>query len=106
MSKTWRQSATRGLYEQVVIRHLGQISRLARTLSSKDAGIDFGALVRKVTLHHCIVVLPDWHVKARSLEAVLKRCVALEEFSFHDHPQGPTVKTASARTGVRTGGSG
>ncbi|KAM5533531.1 hypothetical protein V8D89_012810 [Ganoderma adspersum] len=86
VSKTWWQPATRGLYKHVVIRRLGQISRLARTLSSKDAGIDFGVLVRKITLYHCIVVLPDWHVKSRTLEAVFKRCVALEEFSFHGHP--------------------
>ncbi|KAM5535258.1 hypothetical protein V8D89_011064 [Ganoderma adspersum] len=86
VSKTWWQPATRGLYKHVVIRRLGQISRLARTLSSKDAGIDFGALVRKITLYHCIVVLPDWHVKSRSLETVFKWCVALEEISFHGHP--------------------
>ena len=31
-------------------------------------------------------MLLDWHVKSRTLEAVFKRCVALEEFSFHGHP--------------------
>nr|VWP02219.1 Uncharacterized protein [Ganoderma boninense] len=86
VSKSWWKPATRGLYKHIVIRRLQQIPYLARTLTSKDAGIDFGALVRKITLFRCIVVLPLWNVSAPSLQAVFQRCAALEELAFHRDP--------------------
>ena len=86
VSKTWWLPATRGLYKHIVIRRLHQIPILARTLSSKDTGIDFGTLVRNITVYKCIVVFLHWRVRSRSLQAIFERCVALEELSFHRDP--------------------
>ncbi|PIL31147.1 hypothetical protein GSI_05844 [Ganoderma sinense ZZ0214-1] len=73
VSKTRWKPATRDLYKHIVLRRLQQIPYLARTLSSKDAGIDFGALVRKITLFRYIVVLPDWNISCRGLQAIFDR---------------------------------
>ncbi|KAI1786786.1 hypothetical protein LXA43DRAFT_750414 [Ganoderma leucocontextum] len=87
VSKLWWEPAIRALYEHVVIRRFGQIPALARTLSSKDAGIDFGGLVRKITLHQCAFFWPCVDVVCEDLRSILDRCVALEEFSFRRHPE-------------------
>ncbi|KAI1786828.1 hypothetical protein LXA43DRAFT_1032247 [Ganoderma leucocontextum] len=95
VSKLWWQPATRGLYKHIVIRRFRQIPALARTLSSNGAGINLGGLVRKITLHQCLVVLPDWNVKPQDLRTVFERCVALEELSFQRHPDYPDTVTES-----------
>ena len=87
VSRLWWEPAIRGLYEHVVIRRFGQISALARTLSSQEAGIDFSALVRKITLHECAFFWPCVDVVGEDLRSILERCVALEEFSFRGHPE-------------------
>ena len=87
VSRLWWEPAIRGLYEHIVIRRFGQISALARTLSSQEAGIDFSALVRRITLHQCAFFWPCVDVACEDLRSILERCVALEEFSFRGHPE-------------------
>ncbi|KAM5539875.1 hypothetical protein V8D89_006378 [Ganoderma adspersum] len=74
VSRLWWEPAIRGLYEHVVIRRFGQISALARTLSSQAAGTDFCASVRKVTLHECAFFWPCVDVADEDLRSVLERC--------------------------------
>ncbi|PIL31153.1 hypothetical protein GSI_05850 [Ganoderma sinense ZZ0214-1] len=86
VSRSWWKPATRGLYKHIVIRRLQQIPGLARTLRSMEGGINFGALVRKITLYQCVVMFPGWDVEPRPLQTVFRRCVFLEELSFICHP--------------------
>ncbi|KAI1786824.1 hypothetical protein LXA43DRAFT_926999, partial [Ganoderma leucocontextum] len=88
VSKLWWKPATWALYEHVVIRQVGQLTALARTLGAEDAVIDFGALVRRITLHECVVVLPDYNIAGEDVRTVFERCVALEELSFQRQPDG------------------
>ena len=85
VSKLWWKPATRCLYEHIVIFQVDQIPLLDRTLISKDAGINFGALVRRITLHEC-VVYPDTDGLGEDVRIILERCIALEELSFQGHP--------------------
>ncbi|KAI1786825.1 hypothetical protein LXA43DRAFT_1184931 [Ganoderma leucocontextum] len=86
VSKLWWKPATRGLYEHVIIRQVDQIPPLVRTLTSKDAGFDLGALVRRITLHWCVVYPPDSNSLGEHVRAIFERCVALEQLSFQRHP--------------------
>ncbi|PIL23295.1 hypothetical protein GSI_14605 [Ganoderma sinense ZZ0214-1] len=85
VSKIWWKPATRCLYEHIIIRQVGQIPLLVRTLTSKDAGIDFGTLVRRITLYEC-VVYPDSDGLDEDVRTIFERCVVIEELSFQRHP--------------------
>ncbi|KAM5537616.1 hypothetical protein V8D89_008694 [Ganoderma adspersum] len=85
VSKLWWKPATRCLYEHIIIFQVDQIPLLVRTLTSKDAGIDFGALVRRIALYEC-VVYPDSNDMGEDVRTIFERCVALEELSFQRHP--------------------
>lgn len=64
VSRFWWEPATRALYEHVILRRVDQIAAFARTLRipAEDAGVDFGAMVRRITLHECVVVFPECNI--------------------------------------------
>ena len=95
VSRLWWEPATRALYEHLVIRRVDQITALARTLRADDAGFNFGALVRRITLHECVVVLPDCNIVGEDVRTIFKRCIALEELSLRRHPDGVDVTVDS-----------
>ena len=86
MSRMWWEPATRALYTNIVIRRFGQIPTLARTLISKDTGLNLGALVRSITLYECVTFAWCTDVIRTAFETALEQCTRLEELSFHPHP--------------------
>ncbi|PIL31156.1 hypothetical protein GSI_05853 [Ganoderma sinense ZZ0214-1] len=90
VSKLWWEPATRALYEHVVIRQVDQIAALARTLRTRaeDAGVDFGALVKRITFHECVAILAREeynNIVGEDVQTIFERCVALEELSLRRH---------------------
>ncbi|TFK81653.1 hypothetical protein K466DRAFT_330966 [Polyporus arcularius HHB13444] len=83
--KSWWDLATRVLYERIVIRRMGQIPALARTLSATDAGYNFGSLVKHITLHECAILKPFSDVVLEHLRIVLRHCTTLQSFSMVPH---------------------
>ncbi|KAM5535262.1 hypothetical protein V8D89_011068 [Ganoderma adspersum] len=93
VSRLWWEPATKALYEHVVLRHVNQIAAFARTLRMhpEDAKFDFGAMVRRITLHECVVVFPECNIVDEDVRTIFERCVALEELSLHRRPDGVDV---------------
>ncbi|KAM5535279.1 hypothetical protein V8D89_011085 [Ganoderma adspersum] len=93
VSRLWWEPATKALYEHVVLRQVNQIAALARTLRvrAEDSGVDFGALVRRIALHECVVVFPECNIVDEDVRTIFERCVALEELSLHRRPDGVDV---------------
>ncbi len=89
--KTFFGPATEVLYEDIVIRRMGQIPALARTLgpSPSSSARDVGTLVRRLRLDGCVVWAPCADVVREDLRLILQRCTQLRWFSFHPHPQFP-----------------
>ncbi|RDX52069.1 hypothetical protein OH76DRAFT_1481133 [Lentinus brumalis] len=85
LCKRWWEPATQALYKRVVIRHMGQISALARTLSATDAGYDFSSLVKDIALHECAILKPFSDVVLEDLRLILRRCTTLQSFSMVPH---------------------
>ncbi|KAI0756632.1 hypothetical protein C8Q80DRAFT_46777 [Daedaleopsis nitida] len=96
--KTWSWPATAILYEDVVLRRMGQIPALARTLSSPN-GRDFGVLIQHIRMDSCVVWAPCADVVQQDLSFILTRSVALRSFSFHGNPNFPIVNTPDEGNG-------
>ena len=88
--------ATEVLYEDIVIRRMGQIPALARTLGPfpSESGRDVALLVRRLRMDGCVVWAPCAHVVRENLRLILQRCTSLRYFSFHPHPQFPLADHA------------
>ncbi|KAI0721258.1 hypothetical protein C8T65DRAFT_735279 [Cerioporus squamosus] len=86
--KTWSWPATAVLYEDIVLRTMGQIPALARTLSSGGTR-DFCGLVHHLRMDSCVVWAPCTDVVREDLLDILQRCVALRSLSFHPHHNFP-----------------
>ncbi|KAI0800898.1 hypothetical protein C8Q74DRAFT_1191602, partial [Fomes fomentarius] len=86
--KAWSWPATAVLYEDIVLRRMGQIPALARTLSS-SGGRDFGVLIQHIRMDSCVVWASCSDVVRQDLLLILQRSVALRTFSFHAHPNFP-----------------
>ncbi|RPD64942.1 hypothetical protein L227DRAFT_598339 [Lentinus tigrinus ALCF2SS1-6] len=88
--KAWSWSATALLYEDVVLRRMGQIPALARTLSSPGTR-DFGGLIHHLRMDSCVVWAQCTDVVREDLLTILRQCVALRSLSFHPHRNFPDV---------------
>ncbi|RDX47802.1 hypothetical protein OH76DRAFT_717380 [Lentinus brumalis] len=87
--KAWSGPATAFLYEDVVIRRMGQICALADTLLHSGSGRNLAQLVQSIRLEDCIVLRHCADSVRRSLYHVLGRCSALTSFTYH--PTSPSM---------------
>ena len=84
--RAWWEPTTRMLYKRITLRRMGQISALARTLSTaSEAGFDFSACVEHLGLHECAILKPFADVVLEDLRCILRRCTALRSFSTVPH---------------------
>ena len=97
VSRIWWEPATKVLYEHVVLRHVTQIAALARTLRvrAEDIGVDFGALVQRVTFHECVVFFPEYSIIDEDIRTIFERCMALKELTLRCRPDGVDVDVVS-----------
>ncbi|RPD58026.1 hypothetical protein L226DRAFT_467302 [Lentinus tigrinus ALCF2SS1-7] len=72
------------LYEDVVIRRMGQIPALARTLRSPTG---LGCLIRSIRIDSCPVWTRCSLVVQEDLQFILAQCTALRSFCHRPHPQ-------------------
>ena len=77
----------RVLYGDIVLRRMGQISALARTLRSPEIGNAIGAIVRVVRIDSCPVLYPCADAIEEDLVFILSRFTTLRSFAYHPHPQ-------------------
>lgn len=96
--KAWSWPATAILYEDIVLREMGQILALARTLSSGGTR-DFCGLIHHLRMDSCVVWAPCTVVIREDLLAILQQCVALRSLSFHPHPHFPDANHAADVSG-------
>ncbi|KAI0324789.1 hypothetical protein GY45DRAFT_1288305 [Cubamyces sp. BRFM 1775] len=86
--KAFTGPATELLYSDIVLRRMGQIPALARTLNpayTASAGV-FSQLVRSIRIDSCVVWAPFAEVVREDLRSILERCTALTAFSYRPHP--------------------
>ena len=86
--KAWLWPATAVLYEDIVLRRMGQIPALARTLSSAT-GRDLAPLIQHIRLDTCVIWAPCADVVRQDLSFILQHSVALRSFSMHANPNFP-----------------
>ncbi|KAI0628450.1 hypothetical protein C8Q77DRAFT_1203825, partial [Trametes polyzona] len=91
------------LYEDIVLRRMGQVPALARTLDPlrNPSADSIAALVRKVRMDSCVVWAPFADVVREELHLILRQCTSLKEFAFYPHinfsfEAGPTSDTFDA----------
>ncbi|EIW53875.1 uncharacterized protein TRAVEDRAFT_51619 [Trametes versicolor FP-101664 SS1] len=79
--------ATEVLYQDIVLRRMGQIPALARTLdpARTPSADNIAALVRSIRMDSCVVWAPFADVVREELHLILRHCAALRAFSFHPH---------------------
>ncbi|KAI9063971.1 hypothetical protein FKP32DRAFT_1592009, partial [Trametes sanguinea] len=82
--------ATTMLYGEVVLRRMGQIPALARTLDPDrtPSAQTLSQLVRSIHIDSCQVWAPFADVMKEDLRAILERCTALQSFSLVPHYNG------------------
>ncbi|KAI0359488.1 hypothetical protein OH77DRAFT_1419993 [Trametes cingulata] len=85
--KTFYGPAMEVLYEDIVLRRMGQIPALARTLdpARTPAANDVAVLVRSIRMDSCVVWMPFVEAIREELHLIMRRCTALRAFSFHPH---------------------
>ncbi|KAI0761022.1 hypothetical protein BD413DRAFT_495814 [Trametes elegans] len=85
--KTFHGPATEVLYEDIVLRRMGQIPALARTLDPTRTPSASGVapLVRSIRMDSCVVWAPYADVVREDLRSIVQHCTALKAFSFHPH---------------------
>ena len=79
------------LYEDIVIRRMGQISALAQTLRSPDLGAQLASVIKTIRIDSCPVWLPCTNVIREDLSFILSQCTVLSNVSYHPHHNFPTV---------------
>ncbi|KAI0778555.1 hypothetical protein BD413DRAFT_111314 [Trametes elegans] len=96
--KEWSGPATEVLYEDIVLRRMGQISALARTLAltASETGRNLAGLIKTVRFDSCVVLWPFEDVIREDLCAILQRCGALHTLEFHVHRKFPTLSSPPA----------
>ncbi|KAI9060171.1 hypothetical protein FKP32DRAFT_1656406, partial [Trametes sanguinea] len=98
--KGWSGPATEALYEDIVLRRMGQISALSRTLlGAGDIGAvsrhrrDLAQLVTSIRIDSCIV-LPHCRDAIRdALQTIFELCTQLRVFECYPHKVFPIVST-------------
>ena len=88
--KAWSPPAAVVLYDDIVIRRMGQICALAHTLASSSR-FNYAELVRSIRIDSCVVWKGCEDTIHEDLCEVLRRCTRLVSFSFHSHPEFPLV---------------
>ncbi|RPD82017.1 hypothetical protein L226DRAFT_13802 [Lentinus tigrinus ALCF2SS1-7] len=83
--KRWWEPATRILYHRIVLRRMGQISALARTLSATDAEYDFSTCIKHIGIHDCAIFEPFSDMMLEALRSILRHCPNLQSFSMMPH---------------------
>lgn len=78
--KSWSNPATRALYEQIVIRRMGQIPALAQTLASVP---ELSTSIREIHLKSLLVWRGFTEVVREDLTFIIQRSTALRRF-FYD----------------------
>ncbi|KAI8968813.1 hypothetical protein BD414DRAFT_471247, partial [Trametes punicea] len=75
------------LYEDIVLRRMGQIPALARTLdpAHTPSAENIAQLVRSIRIDSCVVWAPFADVIRENLRSILERCAALKVFSLSPH---------------------
>ncbi|KAI9057461.1 hypothetical protein FKP32DRAFT_1689174 [Trametes sanguinea] len=86
--KSWYGPASEALYRDIVLRRMGQICALARTLRSCRVtyGPDHARLVQRIRLAHCIVRSTCMDAVREDLTLILESCTHLIAFGLHPHP--------------------
>ncbi|EIW53866.1 uncharacterized protein TRAVEDRAFT_51610 [Trametes versicolor FP-101664 SS1] len=82
------------LYGDIVIRRMGQIPALARTLRVTGDGTfhgDVAHLVRSIRIEQCPVLATYKQTIRECVSVILKRCTQLRSFSYHPHPAFPFI---------------
>ncbi|EIW53865.1 uncharacterized protein TRAVEDRAFT_51609 [Trametes versicolor FP-101664 SS1] len=82
------------LYEDIVLRRMGQIPALARTLqASREHALpgDVAHLVRSIRIDQCPILVSCKQAIYDSLGVILERCSQLRSFTYHPHRQFPFV---------------
>ncbi len=91
--KSWHGAAIEVLYEDIVIRRMGQIVALARTLRSDKVG--FARLIKAIRIDTLAIPPSCIEVVKEDLETIMSRCTMLKELSVrHDetYPSSPYPK--------------
>ncbi|KAI0364837.1 hypothetical protein BV20DRAFT_1047006 [Pilatotrama ljubarskyi] len=85
--RTFFGPAMEVLYEDIVLRRMGQIPALARTLdpARTPSAKDVAVLIRSIRMDSCVVWTPFADVIKEDLQLIMRRCTALRAFSFHPH---------------------
>ncbi|KAI0712835.1 hypothetical protein C8T65DRAFT_829215 [Cerioporus squamosus] len=79
------------LYEDIVIRRMGQISALAQTLRSADLGAKLALSVKTIRIDSCPVWLPCADVLREDLAFILSQSTYLSFCSYLPHANFPIV---------------
>ncbi|OJT05122.1 hypothetical protein TRAPUB_4083 [Trametes pubescens] len=80
------------LYEDIVLRRMGQIPALARTLKATRESALYGDvthLIRSIRIDHCPILVSCTQAIYDSLNVILRRCSQLRSFSYHPHREFP-----------------
>ena len=92
--KSFHGPAMEVLYEDIVLRRMGQIPALSRTLGpapNPGTAFDIATLVKSIRLDSCVVWVPCAEVVREDLDLIFRRCTALRSFSFHPNRQFITI---------------
>ncbi|KAI0652242.1 hypothetical protein C8Q79DRAFT_84836 [Trametes meyenii] len=81
--KGWHDTATELLYEDIVLRRMGQISALARTLVMDLNGPRrLSHLVKSIRMDSCVVLWPCANAVHDGLKDIFQQCTSLRTFEF------------------------
>ncbi|KAI0762940.1 hypothetical protein C8Q74DRAFT_1451015 [Fomes fomentarius] len=83
--KSWHGPAIEALYEDIVIRRMGQIVALARTLRLENC--DFARLIKVIHIDNLAILPSCSDVVKEDFETIVSRCTMLKEVSLctEDH---------------------
>ncbi len=87
--KSWHGPAIEALYEDIVIRRMGQIVALARTLQSEKC--DFAHLIKAIHIDNLAILPSCSDVLKEDFETIMSRCTMLKEFSFRTERHLPCL---------------
>ncbi|KAI0762943.1 hypothetical protein C8Q74DRAFT_1371911 [Fomes fomentarius] len=96
LCKATFSSGMQVLYEDIVIRRMGQISALAQTLRTSDMGTYLSTHVRSIRVHWCPVWSPCEDVLKEDFLFILTRCSSLREYEYYPHPNFPISSSSSS----------